>query len=273
VPTATCILSRIKTDAELASPQPSESSAPSPSYQPLKSQIEQPYDASGASTGEETVQIAIADRQPLAHHMQVEPESAALSSSSASDDTPAQQETVSSSSPDQHQYQYQLQGHQQLQSADPSVATLTDADADTAAGAAANTQDDGAEPVAHESGEQEDPVTQEPPADFVADDQKVDALDLPLGLKSLSGDDSSDPDRLVPVLTFSGAPAHRIIRKFQVKPDPLSVPRITRASIEQNASLTGRQKNYLSKILDDYYKFIVSNVKNIRRRYSMKKKK
>lgn len=128
--------------------------------------------------------------------------------------------------------------------------------------------EDQAEPVAHESGAVEEPAAQESPPEFQSDEDQsepVDAIDLPLD------DDSKNPDRLVPVLTFSGAPAHRIIKKFQVKPDPGSVPRITRESIQGNPSLTVRQKGYLSKVLDDYYRFIVSNVKSLRRRHFKKK--
>lgn len=81
----------------------------------------------------------------------------------------------------------------------------------------------------------------------------------------------SESDGMVPVLTFSGGPAKQIMRQMQVKPDPSAVPPATRESIDVNPSLTLRQKKYVFKVLDDYYRFIVNNYKRLRRRHALRK--
>ena len=151
----------------------------------------------------------------------------------------------------------------------------------------AQVADDGYEPQPHESSDQETVSSEsagsaaDAPAAAAPEDSvpaPVDAIDLPLdeATEAPADSDLQSPgqqwqgppqERLVPVLTFSGAPAHQLIQRLQqVKPDPRSVPQITRKSIQANPSLTVRQKSYLSKVLDDYYRFIVDNVKSKMRR-------
>ena len=121
------------------------------------------------------------------------------------------------------------------------------------------------QPFHHGFDEMESGYATEAPIDDVEDEEtagsepQVDSLMLPTN-------DEEEKDKLIPVLTFSGAPAFNIIKKYAVNPAPDAVPHITRQSIQQNPSLTVRQKGYLSRVLDDYYKFILTQVKSLRRK-------
>lgn len=89
------------------------------------------------------------------------------------------------------------------------------------------------------------------PNEFSAFEREVDRLKIP--------HDESHTGPTIPVIAISGLPPNQIIKNYEAIPSPApeAVPKVTKEAIQVNPSLTSRQKNYLSKILDDYYQFIV----------------
>lgn len=84
---------------------------------------------------------------------------------------------------------------------------------------------------------------------------------LPVASSSDPSDDSitipaRDPSKTIPVIAISGVEPYQVFRQ-RVRPNPRVVPQVTKDSIEENKKLTRRQKNYLARVLDDYFKFIL----------------
>lgn len=65
--------------------------------------------------------------------------------------------------------------------------------------------------------------------------------------------------KTIPVLAITHAAETPVYTKEIVESDPAVVPEVTRESIKSHDKLTGRQKNYLTKVLEDYLKFIMEH--------------
>lgn len=53
------------------------------------------------------------------------------------------------------------------------------------------------------------------------------------------------------------------IKEFVVSPDPDAVPKVTKDAIQVHPSLTDRQKEFISRTLDDYYQFILKTQRHM----------
>ena len=104
-------------------------------------------------------------------------------------------------------------------------------------------------PEAHE--EEEEEATQEEPSE--TEEKGIDSLSIT----------HNPTTATIPVIAISGIGPHEMRKQYQVSPAPEAVPKITKDAIEDHSSLTHRQKSYLSRILDDYYQFILRTQREV----------